>query len=420
MNRPNIFEYANRELSQDAIVCWLLACLHSSDPVCKEIGLNFIRFIFSDDSIEENEIILEPESPHKQYCHMDVYAIVYLRGKIYPIIFENKTDTYLHDDQLKKYCLQVADWMSRKYKRKKTYLQTMSDIFSRDGEPCEWGSLVCVYMKTGYVFSWQKAELAKISAEIPKAIHESVNSQIKVTIKEIYLEDMMQCLENMTCDYLLEDYRSVLERKNGQISSALENVMKSAEDCGRALDDTNGSFKAGCDALFCTAFCDDARFQCSHQHWASKRLFSVAGKDGGAIDYCYRFECCKFENGEYAYAFNLQQYREEKKSGTYSSALEYKIAQAKMIQKFCEGIVAGLQGNIDCSNIEYRFEKLKNESGRSYNGQMIMKVFIVGDSTPERVCCFVRKLADMLRQYAKTHEECLGGSVTLSDYLSDC
>lgn len=419
MNRPNIFEYANRELSQDAIVCWLLACLHSSDSDYKKIGLSFIRIIFGDESIEENEIILDPASPHKQFCHMDVYAVAYLRGKIYPIIFENKTDTYLHKGQLKKYCTQVADRMSQKHKRKKTYLQTLSDIFRSDGEPCTWGRLICVYLKTGYAFSWQKAELAEISAQIPKTIHESVNPQIDVTIKEIYLEDMLRCLGNMTCDYLLEDYRSMLERKNGQISFALENVMKSAEDCGQALDDTNGSFKAGCDVLFCTAFRDGVRFECSHQHWASVKLFSVEGKDGKAIDYCYRFEYCKCQNGGYAYAFNLQQYREENKSDTYSRVLEYKTAQAGAIQGFCEDIINGSLGSIDKTDIVFRFEELKHGACKSFNGQMIMKIFIVGSSTPKKVCLFIRNLAYTLMQHAKAHEEILGGSVTLSDDLFD-
>lgn len=35
--RPNIFDYATRELSQDAMICWLLACLHSKDEIFEEL-----------------------------------------------------------------------------------------------------------------------------------------------------------------------------------------------------------------------------------------------------------------------------------------------------------------------------------------------------------------------------------------------
>jgi len=92
MKRPNIFKYAKRELSQDAMVCWLLACLHSSEFEYFKIGLNFIRFIFNDNTIQENEVIIESGSPYNQYSHMDVYAVICVRSKLYPIIFENKTN----------------------------------------------------------------------------------------------------------------------------------------------------------------------------------------------------------------------------------------------------------------------------------------------------------------------------------------
>ena len=110
-NVPNIFEYATKELSQDAMICWLLSCINCSDKRYKKIGLNFIRFIFDDDKIEEREISLE-EGPLKQLAHMDVYAVVKLRGDFWPIIFENKTNTYLHDDQFNNYCKKLFIFVS--------------------------------------------------------------------------------------------------------------------------------------------------------------------------------------------------------------------------------------------------------------------------------------------------------------------
>ena len=31
MVRPNLFQYSKKELSQDAIICGVLACLHNED-----------------------------------------------------------------------------------------------------------------------------------------------------------------------------------------------------------------------------------------------------------------------------------------------------------------------------------------------------------------------------------------------------
>ena len=38
LTRPNIFNYAKKELSQDAVICWLLECCHSDDDKYRQIG----------------------------------------------------------------------------------------------------------------------------------------------------------------------------------------------------------------------------------------------------------------------------------------------------------------------------------------------------------------------------------------------
>ena len=45
LTRPNIFNYAKKELSQDAVICWLLECCHSDDDKYRQIGIDFVRFI---------------------------------------------------------------------------------------------------------------------------------------------------------------------------------------------------------------------------------------------------------------------------------------------------------------------------------------------------------------------------------------
>ena len=110
MNRPNIFQFAKKELSQDAIVCWLLACLDSESHY-REIGLQFIRFLFQDNTIDAKDVRLA-DGPYPQYHRIDVYAVVLVRGLLYPIIVEDKTNTYLHDGQMQTYCKKIADWMS--------------------------------------------------------------------------------------------------------------------------------------------------------------------------------------------------------------------------------------------------------------------------------------------------------------------
>ena len=95
LTRPNIFNYAKKELSQDAVICWLLECCHSDDDKYRQIGIDFVRFILDNENIKEKDIELEKDSPRSQYKNMDVYANIRVGKTIIPVIFEDKTDTFL-------------------------------------------------------------------------------------------------------------------------------------------------------------------------------------------------------------------------------------------------------------------------------------------------------------------------------------
>lgn len=53
LTRPNIFNYAKKELSQDAVICWLLECCHSDDDKYRKIGIDFVRFILDNENIKK-------------------------------------------------------------------------------------------------------------------------------------------------------------------------------------------------------------------------------------------------------------------------------------------------------------------------------------------------------------------------------
>ena len=86
MNRPNIFNYATKELSQDAMICWFLECLNSEDEEYRKLGLNFVRFIFENEKIENAELFDET-FPKTQYKKIDVYAEIVINGTVHPVIF---------------------------------------------------------------------------------------------------------------------------------------------------------------------------------------------------------------------------------------------------------------------------------------------------------------------------------------------
>ncbi len=104
----NLFCYATKELSQDAVICWLIAWAgqsKSDDPEDKELrrcGREFVHALLNHRR-EEKSIELPEEIKieiHQQDKSIDVLARI--NGK-QVLLIEDKTDTKDHSGQLKKY-----------------------------------------------------------------------------------------------------------------------------------------------------------------------------------------------------------------------------------------------------------------------------------------------------------------------------
>ncbi len=103
MTRPNLFSYATSELSQDAMICWLLAWASpdcaDEDSELHECGRRLIEALFKVHDRKPPENIRAVEVL-KQYEHIDVFCVI--NGK-YAVIIEDKTGTVNHSNQLKTY-----------------------------------------------------------------------------------------------------------------------------------------------------------------------------------------------------------------------------------------------------------------------------------------------------------------------------
>lgn len=104
MQKPNLFSYATSELSQDAIICWLLEW---GKPENKDINLvlHQIAKLFLDSLFDKSDDIETPSQYHtikiiKQHKSIDVLCLV---NDQYALIIEDKTNTKNHSNQLKRY-----------------------------------------------------------------------------------------------------------------------------------------------------------------------------------------------------------------------------------------------------------------------------------------------------------------------------
>jgi len=110
---PNLFDFATKELCQDAVICWLIAWAdsrskgHASDDGLHLCGRTFVDALFSKwqdwgevdlgDSVRTKVV--------RQEHNIDVLALV--NGRV--LLIEDKTDTGAHNDQLERYWDSVVE-----------------------------------------------------------------------------------------------------------------------------------------------------------------------------------------------------------------------------------------------------------------------------------------------------------------------
>lgn len=105
---PNLFTYATSELSQDAIICWLLewAKLENKevDTALHIVGISFLDSLFAKFKDVESPSHYHSIKIYKQYKNIDVFCVV---NDEYALIIEDKTNTNNHSKQLEKYLNEI-------------------------------------------------------------------------------------------------------------------------------------------------------------------------------------------------------------------------------------------------------------------------------------------------------------------------
>ena len=192
MSIPNIFKYAPSELSQDAVICWLVACAAEATGDLQECGRAFVRALFRagmSDGIEGVPVlgangkptapydgrcdVSDVSSPIPQYCRIDVYFQAKVDEKKVYFIIEDKKDSRDYSNKLTRYIKAVSTDDKEKYLIKP------------------------VYFKTGYVFDDERevVECAKYSVFKAEDMASFLGSQDVTRENEI----LRQYVEYLAC-----------------------------------------------------------------------------------------------------------------------------------------------------------------------------------------------------------------------------
>lgn len=203
---PNIFTYATTELSQDAVICWLIACARDAEEPHRARGMEFIRRLWNHGrAITGNRpcIITHITEPQRQYQKVDVYFQARVNDDTVRFVIEDKTDTEMHGGQLAR----------------------NRDKILNDNQ--HENTVCLIYYKTGYVFDdeRQKAEdegYAVFSAEDMLAFLNAVPVWVDHEILRQYREHLTGLMEerstnlqswNMAYDFVQYEFLSLLRNR---------------------------------------------------------------------------------------------------------------------------------------------------------------------------------------------------------------
>lgn len=372
---PNIFNYATKELTQDAMICWFLECLKSGEGKIRRIGEEFLRAFVFENSIDcTNAKLIECS---KQCAKMDVYARVLIdKYYVYPIIFENKTNTFLHGEQLERYCDKVYEWFwNNPEKALENQKKDISDNNCIDSSEIDLSEIqICkiqyVLFKSSYIFPWEETKFTKRTEKYCEKID-------KVGFHLRTLEDMNHFLSRLQTDEfsIISDYKDYIDEKVKDEKSAENWDEWKNKKAGfeKALNSHLGQWK------FFNA-CGAASILCKSDSGVYS-VYSIVTKseedksDCNFIDYCFRYGKRKGKKAIY-----LQQYRwekgvteqseKEKRQKEYYE-LSLVLKNKKSLKTICD------------------FDSKKDGT----DGKEIFRVIFDDNNTPEKVAEFIKDFA---------------------------
>lgn len=207
-DRPNIFKFATKELSQDAFICWLLSwAMKKFDGKNSELSQCARKLVLSFLHKFEcyHQIILDDvediSNIWQQYQKIDVYLQVNIKrvGKV-SFILEDKVHTSHHSDQLQRY----------------QNIVEKDDIIESD--------ILGIYFKTGFIYDEDKNLLE--------------------SFRLFDRKDLLRVLETCKSDnFIFCDYLSYLREMDSKFESDIQMARDpDLENCSRALSEPHAQW----------------------------------------------------------------------------------------------------------------------------------------------------------------------------------
>ena len=194
LERPNLFHYGRKELSQDAIICWLLDWANEHfakvDQHLHDCGQKFAQALFAKHDKPGPERI-ETVTLGMQVQSIDVLAWI---NEKYAILIEDKTDAGVHGNQLKRYHELVLAGELRIHEDEVKVAPCKDNFFP-------------LFLKTGNMSRGEKTDVEAIELDPPYRVFE----------RRDFLDALKGC--ERTASPILAEFLAYLEKQEESFMS---------------------------------------------------------------------------------------------------------------------------------------------------------------------------------------------------------
>lgn len=142
MQENNLFSFATKELSQDAVICWCVNWYNYKESKLYPLAVELLKLFVDFDEAIDDELLIQ-----QQLFNIDVLLYFKKSGKT--VIVEDKVYTSEHGDQIDKY-IKVLENLSKDEKIKYNI------------ENSDKGRISTVYFKTGFFYDDDKLVQDKV------------------------------------------------------------------------------------------------------------------------------------------------------------------------------------------------------------------------------------------------------------------
>lgn len=344
MPRPNLFQFATGELSQDAFICWSLAWgQQSEDEVMQQYGLSLLNAMLETHQYNVQDLeritIIDVKN---QVSSIDVLVKFKLDEQEFELIIEDKTNTMMHSNQIKRYFDQRMKQSPDKV-------------------------ILGIYYKTCFIFDDEEINLEELRKN---------NYPVKSFDKEKILQSMSQYL-NTTDSDVFHDYYDYIKRMLKHEKEILYNVHSShIRVLEKSLSTQMGQVEV-MKSIFGNV--DVSRGRSYGKPWVHYAFKKGNYKDSLPDRLFYRID--KKKNGYY---ISLRQYRdlkkEAKRNGQANSLVELKIEKLARLNKLIK-IFEEVMDEIKLEYLEEYIERGKRTTDRKgYNESEVGVFYFTGQN----------------------------------------